>query len=60
MAEYIIRETKREKDGCVQESTDETKNWILKAAHNLIKAEIQEQIYANEYYPSIDDIPAKI
>ena len=35
------------------------KNRILKAAGNLIKAEIREQIYANEYCPSIDDIAAK-
>ena len=26
---------------------------------NLIKTEIREQIYRNEYYPSIDDIAAK-
>ena len=59
MAEYIIRENEREKEGCAQESIDETKNRILKAAGNLIKAEIREQIYTNEYYPSIDDIAAK-
>ena len=58
MAEYIIRENEREK-GCAQESIDETKNRILKAAGNLIKAEIREQIYTNEYYPSIDDIASK-
>ena len=58
MAEYIIRENEREK-GCAQESIDETKNRILKAAGNLIKTEILEQIYTNEYYPSIDDIAAK-
>ena len=58
MAEYIIRESEREKR-CTQESIDETKNRILKAAGNLIKAEIWEQIYANEYYPSIDDIAEK-
>ena len=59
MAEYIIRECKREKEGCTQESIDETKNRILKTAGNLIKAEIQEQTYINEYYPSIDDTAAK-
>ena len=59
MAEYIIRENEREKEGYAQESIDETKNRILKAAGNLIKAEIREQIYINEYYPSIDDIAAK-
>ena len=59
MAEYIIRENEREKEGCAQESIDETKNRILKAAGNLIKAEIREQIYINEYDPSIDDIAAK-
>ena len=59
MAEYIIRENEREKEGCAQESIDETKNRILKAAGNLIKAEIREQIYTNEYYPSIDDIAVK-
>ena len=59
MAEYIARESEREKEGCAQESIDETKNRILKAAGNLIKAEIREQIYTNEYYPSIDDIAAK-
>ena len=59
MAEYIIRESEREKEGCAQESIDETKNRILKAAGNLIKTEILEQIYTNEYYPSIDDIAAK-
>ena len=58
MAEYIIRENEREK-GCAQESIDETKNRILKAAGNLIKAEIREQSYTNEYYPSIDNIAAK-
>ena len=31
----------------------------LKAAGNLIKTEIQEQIYTNEYYPSTDDIAVK-
>ena len=31
----------------------------MKAAGNLIEAEIRKQIYANEYYPSIDDIAAK-
>ena len=59
MAEYIIRENEREKEGCAQESIDETKNRILKAAGNLIKAEIREQSYTNEYYPSIDNIAAK-
>ena len=59
MAEYIIRESEREKEGCAQESIDETKNRILKAAGNLIKAEIREQSYTNEYYPSIDNIAAK-
>ena len=59
MAEYIIRESEREKEGYAQESIDEIKNRILKAAGNLIKAEIREQIYINEYYPSIDDIAAK-
>ena len=34
------------------------KNRILKADGNLIKAEIQEQIYTNEYYLSIADIAA--
>ena len=58
MAEYIIRESKREKR-CAQESIGETKNRILKAASNLIKTEIREQIYTNEYYPIIDDIAAK-
>ena len=58
MAEYIIRESERVK-GCAQESIDETKNRILKAAGNLIKTEILEQIYTNEYCPSIDDIAAK-
>ena len=58
MAEYFIRESEREKR-CAQESTDETKSRILKAAGNLIKAEIREQIYVNEYCPSIDDITAK-
>ena len=48
MAEYINRESKREKEGCSQESIDETKNRILKAAGNLIKAEIWEQIYINK------------
>ena len=58
MAEYIIRESEREK-GCAQESIGETKNRILKAASNFIKTEIREQIYTNEYYPSIDDIATK-
>ena len=58
MAEYIIRASEREK-GCAQESIDEIKNRILKAAGNLIKTETREQIYTNEYYPSIDDIAAK-
>ena len=58
MAEYIIRESERE-NRCAQESIGETKNRILKAASNLIKTEIREQIYTNEYYPSIDDIAAK-
>ena len=31
----------------------------MKVDGNLIKAEIREQIYTNEYYPSIDDIAAK-
>ena len=35
------------------------KNRTLKAAGNLIKAEIREQICTNEYYPSIDDIAGK-
>ena len=43
MAKYIIRESKREKEGCAQESIDETKKGILKAASNLIKAEIWEK-----------------
>ena len=30
MAEYIIRESKREKEGCAQKSIDETKNRIWK------------------------------
>ena len=34
-------------------------NRILDIAGNLIRAEIQEQIYANKYYPSIDNIAAK-
>ena len=55
----IIWESEREKEGCAQESTNETKNRILKAAGNLIKAEIREQIDINEYDPSIDDIAAK-
>ena len=59
MAEYIIREREREKEGCAQESIDETKKRILKAAGNLIKAEIREQTYINESYPSIDDTAAK-
>ena len=59
VAECIIGESEREKEGCAQESIDETKNRILKAAGNLIKAEIREQIYINEYYRSIDGIAAK-
>ena len=59
MAEYIIRESEREKEGCVQELIDETKSRILKAAGNLIKAKIREKIYVNEYYRSIDDIASK-
>ena len=59
MAECITRESERENKGCAQKLIDETKNWILKAAGNLIKAEIREQIYINEHYPSIDDIAAK-
>ena len=31
----------------------------MKAAGNLIKAEIREQICTNKYYPRIDDIAAK-
>ena len=58
MAEYIIRESEREK-GCAQELIGETKNRILKAASNLIKTEIREQIYTNENYPSTDDIAVK-
>ena len=58
MAEYIIREREREK-GCAQKLIDETKNRTLKAAGNLIKTEIREQIYTNEYCPSKDDIAAK-
>ena len=54
MAEYIIRESERD-----QESIGETKNRILKAASNLIKTEIREQIYTNENYPSTDDIAVK-
>ena len=30
MAKYIIREREREKEGCAQESIDETKNGIYK------------------------------
>ena len=52
MAEYIIREREREK-GCAQKLIDETKN------RTLIKTDIREQIYTNEYCPSKDDIAAK-
>ena len=54
MAEYIIRESERD-----QESIGETKNRILKAASNLIKTEIREQVYTNENYPSTDGIAVK-
>ena len=31
MAEHIIRESRKEEEGCAQELTGEEKNWILKA-----------------------------
>ena len=42
MAEYIVRKSEREKEVYAQESIDETKNRILKAVSNLIKAKIRE------------------
>ena len=59
MAEYILGESEKEKEGCAQESIDEAKNRILKEAGNLIEAEIWEQICTNEYYPNVGDIAVK-
>ena len=59
MAEYIINKSENEKAAHEEESTDEATCRILKAAANLIKAEIRDQTYTNEYYPTPDDIAAQ-
>ena len=55
----ILLEKGKQKKKDVHKNRFETKKRILKAAGNLIKAEIREQTYINESYPSIDDTAAK-
>ena len=59
MAENIIRENAKEAEKYAQDSIDEAKNTIWKAASNLSQAEYREQIDTNEYYPRIDGIAVK-
>ena len=52
MADYIINEKYKDKKDNVQDETER----IIKAAANLIKAEIKEQNYDSDVYPTANDI----